>query len=251
MFGFHGIGLPVASAAPASFSPIILQNLLGWWDSAALSALSQDANGATPVAANGNPIGRWMDIGGAGTHATQANGSAKPTYATNAQNGLPAPSFDGGDYLDTAATVNQNSITIFAVIKTGTLAGTFRGIFSAAHNVNGGISLLSHSSNKLAVFSGGNYLQDANVLASDTAYCVACTHDGVTRNLYRDGVLVGTQAQALGSVTNIMRIGALYVNSTSLMWNGYIPEVAIYSRALGSAELTQLFNYGRAKYNTA
>lgn len=234
------------------FTPALLANNILWLDANDLATLAQDNAGATPVTATGQSVGRWLDKSGQGNHVTQATGSAKPTYTTNGLNGLPVLSFDGGDSLDTVATLNQNSATLFAVIRTGTLSGTFRGILNACSNATGGISLVAHSSNNLAIFSGnGSYAQDTNALQSNSNYAVACTHNGVTRNLYKDGVAVATNSQALGSLTQAIRVGSFYNNSASLAWNGYVAEIAVYSRALSATEIGQLRDYAHTKYGTA
>lgn len=80
----HGLGLSLWSAAlrasafdPLSLSPYAL------WDISRLDTLFQDAAGTIPVAADGDPVGRVLDLSGNHHHATQATPSKRPLYRTS------------------------------------------------------------------------------------------------------------------------------------------------------------------------
>lgn len=50
--------------------------------------------------ADGAAVSQWADLSGLGNHATQATGTAQPSYQTSEINSLPVVRFDGaGDYL--------------------------------------------------------------------------------------------------------------------------------------------------------
>lgn len=82
------------------------------WDWSTLNAgtLFQDSAKTTPVTANAQPVGAWVD-GVSGVDAVRATTANKPTYTTASLNGLPTLAFDGSDLLSTA----NISISTFAV----------------------------------------------------------------------------------------------------------------------------------------
>ena len=45
--------------------------------------LFQDAAGTVPITADGDPVGRWVDLSGNGKHATQSVSGARPVYRTD------------------------------------------------------------------------------------------------------------------------------------------------------------------------
>ncbi len=97
----------------------------------------------------------------------------------------------------------------------------------AWHQINSGVS----------VYPGGN----------GWAFLTA-TYDGTTMKFYVNGVQKGgnLDASAHKNTTEPMRIGAGTTEATvpKYYFNGKIDEVAIWNEALGSAEITALYNSG-------
>ena len=93
----------VSQAFTPPFSPIDLfqNNEQGaWYDPSDLSTMFQDSAGATPVTADGQPVGLILDKSGNGNHASQATAAARPLYKTDGT--LHWLQFDGvDDYLKT------------------------------------------------------------------------------------------------------------------------------------------------------
>lgn len=70
-----------------------------WYDPSDISTLFQDAAGATPVTADGDPVGYMGDKSGNGNHMTQSISASRPIYKTDGT--LHWLYFDGvDDYMD-------------------------------------------------------------------------------------------------------------------------------------------------------
>lgn len=102
---------PVSDAGAAQF----------WFDASRPATLFQNSNGTTAVTTSGNPVGFWgnsSSLTGTSRNATQATGTAQPTWQTNVINGKAVVRFDGtSDFLDTGAisALNTNNLTWFTV----------------------------------------------------------------------------------------------------------------------------------------
>ena len=93
-------------------------------------------------AANGQFIQTWTDVSGNGANANQVIGAKRPSYKTNAINGMPALDFDGTDdymFISANPTLNSNLSTHFIVFdKTSLNSGInmmFNMDFSEASNL--------------------------------------------------------------------------------------------------------------------
>lgn len=94
-----GFALTFAPLHQLGWSPQLLFQAGGgglWLDPSQLATLSENSAGSVPVAAAGQPVGRVLDLSGAGRHAVQGTSSARPTYRVDG-NGRPYLEFDGID----------------------------------------------------------------------------------------------------------------------------------------------------------
>lgn len=97
-------------------SPVAIPNLVLWLR--ADSGLYQDAAKTTPVTADSQSIGAWVDKVSGTVTFTQTTGTKKPTYKTAIVNGHPVVRVDGGDVLTTSdLAVSSGPKTCFAVLK--------------------------------------------------------------------------------------------------------------------------------------
>lgn len=107
-------------AAEFAFAPSSIPGYALDLDFSNTSNLFQDAAGATPVTADGDPIGLVMDISGNGLHFTQA-GDARPLYKTgiNGINSLGVALFAGSHSLIHAAAVfaGASAGLVIAVVR--------------------------------------------------------------------------------------------------------------------------------------
>lgn len=90
----------------------------GVWYEPKPEYLFQDAAGTIPVTADGDPVGRMLDLSGNNNHATQSTSAARPVYRTDGV--LHWLEFDGvDDHLaipnDTDGAVGSDNTAVFAV----------------------------------------------------------------------------------------------------------------------------------------
>lgn len=98
----------------AWINPIERLSPVLWLDPYDKSTLFQDAAGTTPVTADGDPVGLWMDKSGNSNHFSQSTTAAKPTYRESG--GLAWLEFDGVDdsLLLSGALVKTSQVTVIA-----------------------------------------------------------------------------------------------------------------------------------------
>jgi Tol biopolymer transport system component len=92
----------------------------------------------------------------------------------------------------------------------------------------------------------GRHIRVNNVLLTGIFYHVAGTYDGSVMRLYLDGIEVGNLAAA-GSVTTGSSVG---LSSSAEPLDGLLDEIAIYDRALSSAEIQAIYiagSFGKCK----
>lgn len=93
-----GFGLSISSLAlrqgGARPSPLAM-NPAAFYDPADISTLRQDAAGTTPVTADGDPVGRMLDLSGNGRDLAQSGTTARPLFRE--AGGLRWLEFDGAN----------------------------------------------------------------------------------------------------------------------------------------------------------
>lgn len=68
-----------------------------WLDPYASNTLFQDSTGLTPVTADGQSVGKWLDRSGRNCHASQSNNSLRPVFRSSG--GLKWVESNGSQYL--------------------------------------------------------------------------------------------------------------------------------------------------------
>ena len=250
-FSLDGAMIPFLFPAPApTFAPTLLADLWAWYDASDISSLYQDSGRTTPVVTDGDPVGAASDKSGNARHMLQAGASTlKPTYTTNVQNGLPSFSFDGGDYLDTVATVNSFPLTIVGVARTSATIGTTRGLVSSRNSTTFGTRQYIQSTNTLIaqIDTPTKTIVSAASVAADTTFLFA-SRFGTTLISQTLNATTEDDTHAAAATANIVSLGRLNVNSTASLANGHLLEVVIYNRALTADELTQVQTYLNTKW---
>lgn len=239
-------------AASGGFLPSSLPDLWAWWDVSTLSTLYQDSAGSTPVTTNGDPIGYIADRSGNDRYVRQTGAtSTRPTYTIGAQNGLPAASFDGGDYLDSVAAVDSIPLTIVGAGRRSSTVGVSMGIVSNFHATNNGARFSFGSANTLFASIATpltNRNSGATTYAANAPYIGGARFNTTESAVMANGVIT-MGAHTATAVSNIVSFGRLSVNATSSLYSGYICEVCVYSRALSDTEIGQLATYLNSKWS--
>lgn len=236
-------GSTVATAALAS--PDDIGGLVGWWDASDISTLFQDTAGTSVVTANGQTVARINDKSGTGTTITQATAGARPTYQTGVQNALAALSFDGGDYLSSTATFDNYPVTILGVARTNATIGVSRGLVTLRHSTNFGTRVLLSSADRVQATVGPAdvSLVAAGTVAADTTFLFGMRADASSISAMRDNALTGAPAHSASLVANIVRLGAVNVNTTGTLHQGHIMEVCLYNAYLSASQVGRVGRY--------
>ena len=162
-------------------------------------------------------------------------------------------SFNGSsNFLVTPASgiITGNTITIEAWVKTN-ITGAYKKIFT---NDNAAGIYLSIGPSPYNTYFGvvtsggtsGGATWTSNISTTSYTHLVG-TYNGSTCTLYVNGVQV-----AAGSASGNLVTGSnVYISgyqSGSERWNGNIPAIKVYNRALSAAEVQQNFNALRGRY---
>ena len=227
-------------------------------------------NAGITLASNGNKVQQWNDQSGVANNAPQLTAAYKPTYATNAVNGLPALRFNGSNFVTAGAypaIANNVGYSYLIVFKdTSFTAGTMadgagdyiidRGL--PGPEANELASLKITSVNKYGFQKrdggGGGLGGPASVTSVNTAnYHIIDYREtpGVNKvyDLYLDGAFESTVTSADADyVPPVPQIGHHYQPITNSGMKGYIAEVILYNYNINNAQLYILNSYLAAKY---
>ncbi len=225
-------------------------------------------------ATDGQSVQQWNDQSGNGNHVSQATAINKPTFKSPDATARPALYFDG---------VNKK-VFLNNTVSNLVTAGTARTVFVVARRdcnahaggVLGGtlftfrrgglINTLTYGANSygtpIYIYSDNNGVGNNNASITGTAIDSAFSPTVVTYKI----PAAGSQVQcSLNSVAQTVNQGGGAVTTETgttgftvgdredqadLDWSGWIYEVIVYNRTLTAAEITQVENYLKNKYNT-
>ncbi|MGO1822280.1 MAG: LamG-like jellyroll fold domain-containing protein, partial [Ruoffia tabacinasalis] len=229
---------------------------------------------------NNDPVTTWNNIGSQNISATQATNNRKPTFENNQINSLPALSFDGGDFLTIPSnnSINQNGPfskrTISMTFQTGANVTSRQVLYEEGGAIRG-LNIFIENGN---IYVGGYNLQASDgadspwgysfintAINSNTTNVVNFVFDG---NASKTGTITAyLNGNSIGNIANVGRlfnhneanIGAQDNDSyypsgsdssnNAYHFNGLIPEVIIYNKALNNSERIVLENYLASKYD--
>lgn len=227
-----GIGLAVSQprqrSAPPSF-PDDIANLAVWLKADALSL------------SNADPVASWTDSSGNARHATQGTAGARPTYRTNVLNGKPVVRFDGVDDRLACATfaLAQPFTRVSVMARTGNAGAVVYYFDGDTVNTAG---LYKSATDEWHLFAGADLADGA---ANTSFHILVGVFNGASSNLRVDSG-AGTTGNAGAGSPNGLTVGSAA--------GGLVPgacdvaEVAVYSRALTTAELNRIGAYLAGKY---
>jgi hypothetical protein len=217
-------------------------------------ALLLDAGSASSYPGTGTT---WTDIGGRGNTGILTNG---PTYDSDNGGSI---AFDGtNDYIagSIQATTFSGAHTISCWFYRR-VATSWTGVFSNSVGVGSGSMLtFTANSNVIGTFqlNVNGYLLAASIdLGEDhvnqwiyvtIVYAGAASGSAVTMYAYKNGALLTSCGSLYWSLATTSSYWIGRIDATNLPFNGYIPHVAVYSRALTAAEVDQNYNALKGRY---
>lgn len=189
---------------------------------------------------NGSVVSSWSNRSGSSTSytATQATGSAQPTFTTIGDGSKPCVTFDGGDFLDTA-----NNYALSSDLTLITVSKSTNSEKSAAMGWNGAWQnaiWFKASFNSNDYVTGGSR---GDFTAPENFAFHTVTRASGTSKLYENG---GTALWS-GSNTATMNAGRIGRNQLD-HHSGNISEILVFNTALSTANLNTIRAYVSNKY---
>ncbi len=89
-----------------------------------------------------------------------------------------------------------------------------------------------------------NSATETVTLSTGTWYHIVLTYDGTTLRLYRDNVAKGTLATSGNGVSATIAAFNLFKHNVERFLSGLIDEVGVWSKALNTTEISDLYNGG-------
>lgn len=221
----------------------------GYWTSYGLipsgMVLYLDASNATSYSGNGNI---WYDLSGNGNDVTMQNSgnitwnNTGPVYFSTGTNGwFSNPSA-------TNLPVGNSEYTFIIWVQLGSSWGgngfMSVGPFGSSNQAN---AFRAGSTNQLINYWWGNDLvvQDNSVSPTNWFNAVV-KYDGITRSIWVNGVLVGSDTPVGHNVTSsVIQIAKTAGNE---FLNGNIAEVLIYNTSLSNSDIVQYYNSTKSRF---
>lgn len=139
-----------------------------------------------------------------------------------------------GNFPSLAAKIELDSIPASEYAICGKWSGSFLGYGCL-------LGVLSSGKPRFAVNVPPIFVVDgATTLSTGTTYDVAGTYDGVTLNVYVDGVLDGTSSPGSGFTVNTGGVYRIGFRDDGFSFDGRIAEVGFWNRPLRAAEVEAL-----------
>jgi hypothetical protein len=221
------------------------------------------ADAGTSTTTNGAAVDSWTDQS-ATAAVFSGSGTARPSYISVSQAGLPGVQFDGGDDVLTAAGViaglnSATGVVVFTVAKR--VSGSGNALLFANNDINANSGFGVGATNALSIFYGTGATTSA---LSDPASLDTAVHQvtwamnpgsgSAKQQITKDGTVVatGTDVYTAGS-TVAPTVGALNVPA------GYggawvIYEILAYNLAVNpnvlTTQLASILNYLKSKWGT-
>jgi hypothetical protein len=218
----------------------------------------------TAPLANGEEVSTWLDSSGRGNHATQPTASQRPTFTTNALNGLPALQFNRANsqqlFLPTASFNGMTDLSNFTFLTVarwtgGVQSGLFGG-YRGSSTLNAGSSVF-----EITQASGSIRLRLPSPIDTTAASAIPLNQwsligasmdkPAALASIFRNG---STVAQASGTpgtslLANFERLPVGSSFDATRTFGGQIAEVLIYNRGLTDTERAKVERHLDRKYN--
>lgn len=226
----------------SSFSPLSLSPAL-WLDASDASTLFQ-SNGGAAAAADGDPVGYWLDKSGNGRHLTQTSGVNKPLLKLAVKNGKNGVLFDGASsFFDTAGYSAPVNLTHFRVIKRTTVAITNLGW---SHTTYNDYPQVWFGDNYIYARHGGFSFQTTLTNTSTGWFIVRTGHTGTgsffvaVNNVNKPGSVSGSAAGPYA--------WTLYGKNSAMFAKDYVHEDLVFPSALSAIDIGSVEFYLNTKW---
>ena len=237
------IGRMQARGRVYTFVPTDLPGLTAWY--ATDGPLWQEDTAATPVTADGQPVGRWDDDSGNGNHLAQTTPGKRPLYKTGIKNGRAVARFDGADDLLEKTFTLAQPITAFCVFYATTAARyVYTGAVGAAGTQG---SVYIAAATQLRLHAGTPLLMTAGAFALSTWYVESHVLNGVSSQMWLNGTSIGSGNAGAGAMGGLV-LGSSSPATGSAWLVGDIGEVLLYAGALSTPDRQNVEAYLAARW---
>lgn len=219
---------------------------------------------------DGNNVSQWTDMSGNGRHGSQSGNANKPNFRKSFINGFHAISFNGTtEYLDGSFGIIQAPVSVFTAAYYNQLnqnADDSDYVFSLGNTSASGYNRLSTGRVR------GNDVGNADKFINNRADASLIYGDVITgqewvitgqmytsASPFATAFLNGNAMSLNGSYTSpfinegnyaVGRYRNAGVINNSHLMNGYIGEIIVFNKVIGSAERNLITSYLSAKYNS-
>lgn len=245
---WNGTGISTAGGGGGGgFAPTDIAGLKLWLDANDSAQIYQDSALATPISADGDPVGGWKDKSGVANHFRQPTSGSRPVYKTGIKNLKPAIKFDAAsNQFLTNSLGLLNAHTVFIVFRSDKVtSGSYQTLLSQI----GDKGLWAHVTDGAGTFEcvwsvGVDNPSPTSVVNSWNALTFSQSGAG-DRDAWKNTVNFYTvTAGTHFSVT----YDSLAGHGSSEMLTGYIVEVIVYDTQLSGGDRASVETYLNSKW---
>ena len=217
------------------FSPLSVSGLVTW-----INASSVQTSGAN--------ITQMNDLSGNNNHAVQHTGANRPTLVAGVLNGLPVARFTSGHHFtfinNGTFTAGMTSIVVLKINSSATLNTLFTKTITNAPRP---FDAYATSATTQFEFALGSNRQNTP-LGTSLYRILTLSHDTITGKYYINGVPDGITTGGYNVLdTGTLMLGTRDDEVTQLL--GDVAEAMLWNRQLSDAEIIQISNWLKQKYN--
>lgn len=225
-------------------TPQSISDLYIWLDASDANTVYDSVSGGSKTGSGGN-VRRWLDKSGAGNNVSNATG---PVRTVAGLNGLDVLTFSGQNLTNGLTVSGASAFTLCIVAKADSSGSqviaafgntsSYGAIGTEANLRTAGLYSATVGSN---LTSTENYAIGGTVVAAAKSLIVVFGSGVAT--LYLNGVSVATvsRAAAINAATGFSVGG--YFGLGGIFLNGFVGEIAAYSKALSPAEIATINTY--------
>ena len=172
-----------------------------WYDPSNISSLFQDSAGTTPVTADGDPVGKMLDLSGNGFHALQPTAGNRPVYKTDGVTSWLQLTSASSQFMTHTANAPETGdfLSVFAYETFTNLAIPFLAWGAGLSTTYTGLSFRINNqmfATGTTATAGGQLVSTTAGLANNGKYLWALKRNEV----YRSGILYSNFQNDLGTL---------------------------------------------------